>query len=96
MKVIWTPEARIDLKRQVQYIAAHDEAAARRTRIKVMQAVASLNEFPHRCRAGRVLNTRELVVAGTPFVLPYRIFGATLYILRLMHTAQQWPESFDA
>jgi len=36
--------------------------------------------------------TRELVVSGTPYVLPYRIVGNTVHILRVFHSARRWPD----
>jgi toxin ParE1/3/4 len=34
------------------------------------------------------------VVTGTPFLVPYRIVGNTLQILRVYHVARQWPDAF--
>ena len=49
-----------------------------------------LTEEPHRGRAGRWPNTRELVVR--PYVIPYRVKGETVEILRVFHSAREWPE----
>ena len=47
-------------------------------------------------RIGRVYGTRELVVTGTPFILPYRISGQHIQILAVFHGARQWPENFNS
>ena len=45
-------------------------------------------------RPGRVPGTRELVVPGTRYLVPYRVTGDTLQILRVYHGARNWPEGF--
>lgn len=42
----------------------------------------------------RVYNIRELIVAETPYIIPYRIKNNTVEILRVFHSAMQWPEIF--
>lgn len=41
-------------------------------------------------RPGRIPGTRELVVPGTPFILPYRVAADEVHILRGMHGAGNW------
>jgi hypothetical protein len=36
----------------------------------------------------------KLVIPKTPFILPYRVNGQSLEILRNYHAAQRWPEVF--
>jgi len=57
----------------------------------IREAVERLADFPHRGRPGRLEGTRELVVAGTPYLVVYRTKGTSLRILRLLHGAQDWP-----
>ena len=42
-------------------------------------------------RPGRVLGTRELVVPGTPYIIPYRARGEYLDLLAIFHGHQKWP-----
>jgi len=35
--------------------------------------------------------TREPVVAGTPFVLPYRLEDQRMEIIAVLHGAWRWP-----
>lgn len=42
-------------------------------------------------RPGRVPGTRELVIANTPFLVPYRVKGDTVIVLRVFHGARRWP-----
>ena len=54
-----------------------------------------LADQPGLGRAGRVSGTRELVVARTPYVVPYRVKGEVIEALRVYHGAQRWPERLD-
>jgi hypothetical protein len=58
------------------------------------QVEAVLPDNPEIGRNGRVAGTRELVIPKTPFLVPYRVNGQSLEILRIYHAAQRWPEVF--
>ena len=45
-------------------------------------------------RPGRVAGTRELVVSGIPYIVPYRVKGEVVQIITVLHGAQKWPERF--
>jgi len=57
----------------------------------IQEAVARLAEYPAMGRSGRVPGTRELVVVGTPYIIPYRVRGDRVEILRVFHAARKWP-----
>jgi toxin ParE1/3/4 len=95
MTPIWSPEAIEDLTALRTYIEQNDLAAARRVALHIIQKVETLlSNNPEMGRPGRVPGTRELVIPRTPFVVPYRIVGNTLEILRIYHGARRWPEAF--
>ncbi len=51
--------------------------------------------MPQLGRRGRVKATRELVVAGTPFIVAYTVLrGQVVEILAVIHGAQEWPDEF--
>lgn len=52
----------------------------------------SLEEFPNRRRYGRKAETRELILPSLPYILVYQITGQAVYIVRILHGAQMWPE----
>jgi toxin ParE1/3/4 len=91
--VRWLDQAVEDLKAARDYIARDNPSAAADIAQRIRDAVKLLGDYPAAGRAGRVPNTRELVVAGTPYVLPYRVRAESVEILRVLHGAQQWPES---
>ena len=94
MKIRWLDDSIKDLTALRQYIAQENPTAARRVAKKIIQSVNLLLDQPGIGRAGRVPNSRELVVTGTLFLVPYRIKNNTIEILRVLHSAKQWPEEF--
>ena len=94
MRVRWLRRALANLEEEAQYIAAENPPAAARTVATIFAAVDRLARHPAMGRSGRVLGTRELVVSGTPYVIPYRVRGGVLEILRVFHAARQWPSEF--
>ena len=76
-------------------IAGDNLGAATRTIDRIRAAVERLRDFPALGRPGRVAGTRELVVAGTPYIVPYRVTEDQIQILGLMHSAQRWPDRFS-
>lgn len=95
MKPVWSPEAIDDLVALRAYIADDDNAAAQRIALRIIDTVEKLlSENADIGRPGRVPGTRELVIARTPFTVPYRLQGEVLQILRVLHGARRWPERF--
>jgi len=95
MNIVWSPQAVDDLIAIRAYIAAESPAGARRVVARILHDVENLlPDNPHIGRAGRVPGTRELVVARTPYIVPYRVQHETIQILRVYHAARRWPDSF--
>ena len=46
-------------------------------------------------RPGRLAGTRELVIPGLPFIVPYAEYGGEIVILRIVHTSMKWPDYFE-
>lgn len=92
MKVRWTAPALFDLEAIGDFIAGDSPTAAVDTVTRVFEQVDRLREHPHLGRAGRIAGTRELVVAGTPFIVPYRLDSDAVEILAVFHGARRWPE----
>ena len=61
------------LQSAYEYIASDNPSAADRTLEKILDAAEMLERYPNMGRSGRVHGTRELVIPGTPYVLPYRV-----------------------
>jgi plasmid stabilization system protein ParE len=96
MKIRWTAPTLRDLEAIGDYIERESSAAvAARIVTAILDRVDTLAQFPHSGRPGRVPDTRELVVANTPTVVPYRVRNAAAEILAVFHGARRWPEKFD-
>ena len=93
MTVRWLDQAVEDLRAVRAYIARHNPSAASEIAQRIRDAVKLLGDYPAAGQAGRVPNTRELVVTGTPYILPYRVRAETIEILRVLHGAQQPPDN---
>ncbi len=91
MRVRWLRKALQNLDDEAAYIAAEDPKAARAVVDHVQAAVASLAEQPALGRPGRVPGTRELIVLQTHYVVPYRVRGEVIEILRVFHTSRRTP-----
>ena len=94
MKPVWSPEAIEDLRSLHAFIAEDDPAAAMRVTRQILRGVMLLSKSPGMGRPGRLSGTRELVIPRTPFIVPYRIEGKTVQVLRVYHSARRWPERF--
>ena len=92
MRVRWLRTALRDLDAEASFIAEDDPAAARLVVQRVLAAVATLAAQPALGRPGRVPNTRELVVLKTRYIVPYRMRGDTIEILRVFHTSRRLPQ----
>lgn len=92
MRIAWTERAGRDLRALRAYIAADNPLAAQAVALRILQSVERLAEYPASGRQGRIPNTRELTVPGTPFLIPYRIKDQVVEILAVVHGARRWPE----
>ena len=91
----WSSTAIEDLKNLRTFIGQDDPAAAEATARNILASVEQLLAFPGSGRPGRVPGTRELVVTGTPYVLPYTVVGQEIRIAAVLHGARKWPESLE-
>jgi addiction module RelE/StbE family toxin len=76
------------------YIEADNPCAAVIVDGRIAANIRRLEMFAETGRPGRVAGTRELVISGTPYSAAYRVTDATMLILRILHSAQLWPEDF--
>lgn len=95
MKLRWTAPALRDLEEIGDYIAKDNPAAASRSVTAILDQADLLTTQPHIGRPGRVAETRELVIAGTPYIAPYRVRGEDVQILAVLHGARRWPQDFS-
>jgi toxin ParE1/3/4 len=87
----WTLSAIGDLRQAGEFISLDNPDAALRMAERVKEAIEALTDFPHIGRPGRVPNTKELVISGTPFIATYRVKQGAVQILRILHHSRKWP-----
>ena len=91
MRLRWTTPATHDLYNIVRRIQQDNPDAAAKVAETLYDGCAKLANFPRRGRKGRIEGTRELVFAGLPYIVVYRIEDQNLEIVRIYHGAQDWP-----
>ncbi|MGD0772408.1 MAG: type II toxin-antitoxin system RelE/ParE family toxin [Candidatus Solibacter sp.] len=91
MKVIWSRRAIRHLVALRAYIARDSEQNAALVVTRILKAVDLLQTQPEMGRPGRVFGMRELVVPGTPYIIPYRVRGERLELIAVFHGRRQWP-----
>jgi len=95
MKIVWTEPARQDLRDIFTYIAENNPKAALTLLNEIKERAVLLQDNPLLGRLGRIEGTRELVLTGTSFILPYRVKDLQIQILAVLHGAKQWPNEFQ-
>jgi len=89
---VFTDAARVDLEEIHAYIARESVERAQDVVATIQLATERLARFPESGRPGRRGGTRELVLPRLPYILPYRVIGDRVMILRVQHTSRQWPD----
>ncbi|MBI5213192.1 MAG: type II toxin-antitoxin system RelE/ParE family toxin [Nitrospirae bacterium] len=92
MRIEWLPDAGRDLVEIRSFIAADHPGAAAQVAKRILDTVAYLRDHPEIGRAGRLPGTRELIIPGLPYVVPYRVKGTVIVILGVLHASQEWPK----
>lgn len=91
VKISWTELAISHLRAAYDYVAADNPTAAEEVLRRIFSAAEFLVQHPNLGRMGRVEGPRELVITGTPFVVPYRTRGGGVEILAVLRGARKWP-----
>ena len=91
-EIRWVKRALANLDAEAAFIARDHPAAAARVVEAIATTVELLAQHPALGRPGRVEGTRELVVPDTPYLVPYRVRGHAVEILRVFHGARKRPK----
>jgi len=92
MKIRWTKRAIRNFESIHTYIAGDSPGSAAHVSTAILDATARLERFPQSGRPGRIEGTRELVVPGLPYIIPYRIVDDVILILSVIHASRIWPK----
>jgi toxin ParE1/3/4 len=91
MRIRWTEGAFRNLDQVEEYIAQDNPSAAVATVNRIIDSALMLADYPTIGKRGRERGTRELVVAGLPFIIIYAVHHEDLIIIRVLHTAIKYP-----
>jgi toxin ParE1/3/4 len=94
MDVKWTKKALNSLAEIAKYIEKDNPLRAGTFVKEIREKTNTLGEFPGIGRPGRVPGTRELVVHKN-YIVPYRVRGENVEIIRVHHAGKRWPKVFD-
>jgi toxin ParE1/3/4 len=92
VRVRWLRRALRNLDEEAEYIARDDPAAAARIVDRIATSIERLATYPASGRPGRVPGAREMIISGTPYVVPYLVRGEMIEILRVFHGSRKWPD----
>ncbi len=92
MQIRWTGLALYDLEDIADYISLDNPLIAEKIVKIIWDTIQMLKPHPNIGRPERVKDTRELIINGIPFVVPYRIKNNEIQILRVLHTSRKWPD----
>lgn len=92
MKLLWTRRALAEIDEIFAYVAADSPIAAEHVALLIEAKARLLIDQSYMGRSGRVDGTREFVVTGTPYILPYRVCDGRVEILAVLHASRQWPD----
>ncbi len=95
MKTVWLPRAIEDLEAIRDYIAKENPTAAQSVAQAIIETVSLLEIHPHLGHAGQIDDVLEKQVVGLPYLIPYRVIGQYLQILRIFHEAKEKPGNWD-
>jgi toxin ParE1/3/4 len=95
MSVIWSKQAKSDLRSIRTYIERDSIESAKKVVVTIIvNAEAQLGVFPAIGRAARVKGTYKLVIPHTPYIVIYRLKEQQVEIARVHHTSRLWTNQF--
>lgn len=87
----WTSEGESDLAHIIDYIGERNPNAAHKFLDIIEEKTGNIRRNPQMYRTGRVEGTREMLISPS-YVLVYEETETEVRVLRVLHTAQMWPE----
>lgn len=89
MKIVWTPEARADLRAIRDYLSPKSPRAARRILRRIITRVRTQADMPWAAPIEREGPERCLVVMRTPYILLYTVSENALTVVAIYHAMQE-------
>lgn len=89
-RLVIRPSALQDMRDIFNYIRSDNPGAAKELLKEINEKIMALPDHPKLYRQGRTPNTREMPVRSK-YVVIYREVPGIIRILRVLHTARQYP-----
>jgi plasmid stabilization system protein ParE len=90
-RVRWSAHAKADLDSKTAYRATTSVRAAEMLFEAIHDAIEGL-KFVNTGRLGRIDGTFEKVLRKQPYIILYETNDDEVHVMRIVHTAQNWPE----
>ena len=81
MRTVWSRRALQHLVEIRSYLAKNHPRTGPQVAARLLESVDRLAAYPHIGPSGCAIGTRELVVSGTPYVIPYRVTEDRLQLI---------------
>ncbi len=88
MRLKFARSAASDMENIVDHISQTDPSSAKRVFDEIRAAAGRLAEFPHIGHPGRIMGTRELVIATYPYILVYTADPQSVTVIAVFHAAR--------
>jgi plasmid stabilization system protein ParE len=92
MNVVWSPRAIGHLIAIREYIERDSDRNAALVAGRILRAVEILRTQPQMGRPGHLTGTRELVIPGMSYIIPYRVRYGRLELLAVFDGHRKWPK----
>jgi len=93
LPIIWTAQAREDLREIVRYIAKDNPTAARRMRKLLEDSVLPLREHPLMYRQSQRMPLCREIVAHPNYLVFYRVAEDCIEVVNVVHGRRNFPVS---
>ena len=94
MEIKFLKKALKNLDDEIFFLSKENPEKAKQVLKKIEEHIQLLKKNPSLGREGRIVGTRELVVAKTKYIIPYRVKNLRIEILRIFHTSRRLPNSW--
>jgi len=94
MKFKVLPRAARDLAEIHAYVRTDNEHAARAVAMRLRESFSLIASRPELGRIRQDSRIREWSVPGLPYLIPYRVRGDVVEILRVFHTSRKRPDTW--
>ena len=95
MTLTITPRASRDIEEIQNYIAAENPAAAGKVALQLFKALDLIEAKPLIGRPTQHGGRREWSVPSLPYIIPYRVVGKDVIVLRVFHTSRLRPKNWS-